>query len=108
AAPAAAVLVAGCSYTGCTSLAGASEVLQGRAMICRCERVSYCSSTCQMLDWMSGHHQVCKMRPRKNEPTVQVRGAPATDAAVAESIGAPAAGSAARSSFGRKSLVTRR
>ncbi|GIL88847.1 hypothetical protein Vretifemale_16776, partial [Volvox reticuliferus] len=63
----------GCAYAGCTSLAGANEVLQGRSLVCRCERVSYCSSTCQMLDWMGGHHQVCKMRPRKNESALPSR-----------------------------------
>ncbi|GIL88848.1 hypothetical protein Vretifemale_16776, partial [Volvox reticuliferus] len=109
----------GCAYAGCTSLAGANEVLQGRSLVCRCERVSYCSSTCQMLDWMGGHHQVCKMRPRKNESALPSRtatavvaaadaAAAAASAAAVGSIGAAAAMSAARSSFGRRSLVTRR
>ncbi|EFJ41569.1 hypothetical protein VOLCADRAFT_98413 [Volvox carteri f. nagariensis] len=119
AAAAAAALPSGCSYSGCTTLAGASEVAQGRALVCRCERVSYCSSTCQMLDWMDSHHKVCKGRPPKNSvPASKAALADAmaaqaaagfTAAATAEPIGAAAAmGAAVRGSFGRRAVATRR
>lgn len=118
-----AMLLSGCEYAGCTMLAGASEVVQGRSLICQCERVSYCSATCQMLDWMGGHHQVCRSRPRKVTAAGPVRGAAEAvvgasttvqtaagiaTGAVGKPIGAAAAMNATQRSVGRRALASRR